>query len=216
MDCIKSRIKGSSIFLFSFMFVLPFWGFPFGLFKIFYNIFTGVKIFGIGGFLIILFLVFIYTIVIQFLNGIKYIIIKENKLKYFSLFVPFGKTLNFSDYIGKIMTTETGSGGSYKVVYLVDKNRRTVLKIMGLHYKNFDEMNNAIPLKKISYSPSGWQYFKLLIFERITIVDKQLKGKEKGGGEAIAKIFAVISIIGLTLFVIGMLVKILSKIIGKF
>ncbi len=49
--------------------------------------------------------------------------------------MPFGGIVNFDKYIGKIETTETGSGGSYKVVYLVDKNNRTTFKIMGLHYK---------------------------------------------------------------------------------
>jgi len=131
------------------------------------------------------------------------------------LFVPFGKTVYFSDYIGKIITTETGSGGSYKVMYLVDKNRRTAFKIMGLHYKNFDEMNNAIPVKKLSYSPAGWQYFKLMFFERITIEDKKQKGEKgadkKGSEMIIVKIFAIISIIGIALFVLGMLIRILSK-----
>ena len=210
MDCIKSKITGFSIFFLFFEFFVLL-----GLIAFFVKIIRKIteNIENLGIYFIFLFLVFLFILLIQFFNGIKYILIKENTLKYFSLFVPFCKTLNFSDYIGKIMTTETGSGGSYKVVYLVDKNRRTVLKIMGLHYKNFDEINNAIPLKKISYSPSGWQYFKLLAFERITIEDKQSKekGKEKGGGEVIAKIFAIISIIGLALFVLGMLVKILSK-----
>jgi hypothetical protein len=105
-------------------------------------------------------------------------------LKYFSLFRFWGKTLYFSDYIGKIITTETGSGGSYKVVYLVDKNNCTAFKIMGLHYKNFEEINNAIPLKKISFSPSVGQYFKLLFFERITIATKEKEQpKQKKGSE---------------------------------
>jgi hypothetical protein len=133
------------------------------------------------------------------------------------LVVPWGKTLYFDNYIGKIIETETGSGGSYKVVYLVDKNRKTAFKIMGLHYKNFDEMNNAIPLKRISFSPSVGQYFKLLFFERITIPDPDPKVKtqaeSKNPGHAIAKIFAVISAVGVALVVLGMLVKILSKLL---
>jgi hypothetical protein len=131
------------------------------------------------------------------------------------LFVPWGKTLYFDNYIGKIIETESGSGGSYKVVYLIDKNRKTAFKIMGLHYKNFDEMNNAIPLKKISFSPSAGQYFKLLFFERITIPDPKAKtqAENKNPGHAIAKIFAVISAVGVALFVLGMLVKILSKLL---
>jgi hypothetical protein len=86
---------------------------------------------------------------------------------------------------------------------------------MGIHYKNFDEINKAIPLKKISFSPSVGQYFKLLFFERITIPDKKAEKqtKNKNSGQSIAKIFAVISAVGVALFALGMLVKILSKLL---
>jgi hypothetical protein len=36
-------------------------------------------------------------------------------------------------------------------------------------YKNFDEMNDAIPLRKIRFSPTAGQYFKLLFTGRIKI-----------------------------------------------
>ena len=211
MDYIKSKITGFSIYWFCIMLLFPIPVETSYVISIFKDVFTG-NIHGVGDVFIHLFLVFLFIFLLIFLKHIKYILIKENELKYFSLFFPFGKTLNFSDYIGKIITTESGSAGSYKVVYLVDKNHRTAFKIMGLHYKNFDEMNNAIPLKKISFSPAGWQYFKLLFFERITIETKQSK-KPKGAERNIAKIFAIISVIGIVLFVIGMIVRIISKIL---
>jgi hypothetical protein len=110
---------------------------------------------------------------------IRYYVIHPDKLKYHSFWCPFGKTLYFDNYIGKVIQTESGSGGSYKVVYLVNKKRKTAFKIMGLHYKNFDEMNDAIPIKKISFSPSVGEYFKLLFFERVSIPDKKEKTQAK-------------------------------------
>jgi hypothetical protein len=152
---------------------------------------------------------------IGFLKHIKYIEIKENGLKYWSLFIPWGRTLYFDNYIGKVIQTESGSGGSYKVVYLVNKKRKTAFKIMGIHYKNFDEINDAIPLKKISFSPSVGQYFKLLFFENITIPDKKAiqQKKSKISVDSIIRIFAVISAIGVGLFLLGMLVRIITKLL---
>jgi hypothetical protein len=211
-DYIKSRIAGYSIFLF---FMLMF----FGVTMIGIGLPQLVRRFAesesIGVFLILLFIVGLFLLEINFLKDIRYLQIKDNKLKFWSLFVPWGRTLNFDNYIGKIIEMEIGSGGSYEVVYLVDKKRRTAFKIMGLHYKNFDEINKAIPLKKISFLPSVGQYFKLLFFEHITIPDKkaQKQTKNKNSGHNIAKIFAVISAVGVVLFALGMLVKILSKLL---
>ena len=141
----------------------------------------------ISGFLILLFFVFLFLFCLNFLKHIRYIIIKGNKLKYYSLLCPWVKTLDFNDYIGKIITLETGTAGSYKVVYLVDKRNRTAVKLMGIHYKNFEEIDAAIPLKVIKFTPTVGQYFRLLFFERITIpekkqvskIDKEKKFKEK-------------------------------------
>jgi hypothetical protein len=214
-DYIKSKIAGFSIYSFFIILIVPFWGIPFGLIKLLYSFISGYKTINIGIIIIILFLISLYLLLIGFLKHIKYIVIKENRLKYWSLFIPFGRTLYFDNYIGKIIQTESGSGGSYKVVYLVNKKRKTAFKIMGLHYKNFDDMNDAIPLKKIGFSPSTGQYFKLLFFERITIHDKKAikQTESKNQGHSIAKIFAVISAIGVALFALGMLVKIIVKLL---
>jgi energy-coupling factor transporter transmembrane protein EcfT len=208
MVYIKSKLAGFSIYLLVYMSII----FLISIIVFFIKAYS-IKIKNIGAFLILLFLLFLFILVINFLKHIRYLEIKDNELKYWSLFVPWGKTLYFDNYIGKIIETENGSGNNYKVVYLVDKKNRTTFKIMGVHYKNFDEINNAIPLKRIGFSPSVRQYFKLLFFERITIPDKKAKKqtKNENPGHNIAKIFAVISVIGVTLFVLGILVKILSK-----
>jgi hypothetical protein len=205
-DYIKSKIAG-----FSFLLLLSMLIVVFGI-SIFIPRLIKLSTESIGGFLILLLFIGLYLLAINFLKHIRYLQIKDNELKYWSLFVPFGKTLYFDNYIGKIIETESGSGGSYKVVYLVDKKNRTTFKMMGLHYKNFDEMNNAIPLKKISFSSSVGQYFKLLFFERVTVENTPKSTNDKSAHK-IAKIFAVISAIGVALFVLGMLIRILSKIL---
>lgn len=75
------------------------------------------------------------------------------------------------NFIGKIILTEKGSQGSYSVIYFVDKKSKTAFKIVGLHYKKFGEIINAIPLRKMDYSPTTSQYFKLVYFERIKITE---------------------------------------------
>jgi hypothetical protein len=142
---------------------------------------------------------------------IRYCIITDEQLKYYSFWHPFGKTLYFNDYIGKIITTETGSAGSYQVVYLVDRRNRTGLKLMGLHYKNFDEIIDAIPLKKIRFSPTVGRYFKLLFTGKIKLEGADSKAKNRKLERRIRTVIFIAVSIGLLLFVVGMTVKILLK-----
>ncbi len=142
---------------------------------------------------------------------IRFIIVSHDSLKYFSFWHPFGKVLHFIDFVGKIVTHETGSAGGYKVLYLVDRNNRTAFKIMGLHYENFDEINNAISLKKMNYTPTVGQYFRLLIFGRITLNNM---GNPKDEGENLVKvlrILKIVSVIGVGLFVLGSILKMILK-----
>ena len=53
-----------------------------------------------------------------FVNQIKNIIFRDKILKYYSLRYPLGKALDLNNYAGKIVTTETGKYGEYKVVHL--------------------------------------------------------------------------------------------------
>jgi hypothetical protein len=209
-DCIKSKFNKDIYFP---VFLIAGSSLSFGLFlfKIINN-FTGKTGEVLG---ILLFLGLLLMAFCCFLKHIKYIIIKDNRLKYYSIFFPLGKTLYFTDFIGKITTSEIAGIGEYTVIYLVNKQNQTIFKITGSLYKNFDEINNAIQLKKISFSPTVGQYFKLLFFERITIPDKktQKQAKSKDSGQSIAKICAVIATVGVALYVFRMLVEILSKLI---
>jgi hypothetical protein len=91
----------------------------------------------------------------------------------------------------------------------------TDFKIMGLHYKNFEEINNAIPLKKISFSPTAGQYFKLLFTGKVNVLksDKKSGNKKKHTSteRIIRKTVIVVVSIGLLFFVLGTIAKIISK-----
>ena len=167
----------------------------------------------IGHVLILLLFLSLGLMMFFVIKQIKFIIIKDKILKYHSLFLPFGRTLDLNNYTGKITTTETGSDGSYKVVYLVDKNNKTSFKIMGVFYKNMEEISDAIPLKKIRFSPSGGQYFKLLFGGKIKVENRGDEKKNKSTVKRILTITTVIIGIGLVFYVVGMIVKILSKLL---
>ncbi len=172
-DCIKSKFTKDTLF---FMFPSSF----FSIFGFLFFFFMGIKKHLIdtidisrlfwGSLLCIGFPIF-YIHTLKF----RYYIIYKERLKFFSFWCPFGKVLYFKDYIGKVIQVETGIGGSYEVVYLVDKRGRTAFKLMGLHYKNFEEINDAIPLKKIKFSPTKGQYFKLLATGKMKIPKKDSK-----------------------------------------
>ena len=224
MEYINSKIAGYSIYIGIFMFLIL----PAGL-KFIFTISRDIIFSDIGiitGFLLLLFFVFLCLLLLNLIRHIRYIIIKDNKLKYYSIFRPWGKRLDFNDFIGKVITRETGTAGSYKVVYLVDKRNRTVVKLMGIHYKNFEEIDAAIPLKVIKFTPTVGQYFRLLFFERITIPEKKPvskidkakeKEKEKQKGKRLLIVFMVLKIlgfVGIGLFIVGSIIKILLKLLN--
>jgi hypothetical protein len=140
---------------------------------------------------------------------IRYYIITDAQLKYYSFWHPFGKILYFNDYIGKIITTETGVEGSYKVVYLVNKRNRTGLKLMGLYYKNFEEMIEVIPLKTIRFLPTTGRYFKLLFTGKIKVEKTDSKPKNRNTEQIIKTVIFISVTVATLLFVIGMIVKIM-------
>lgn len=209
-DYIRSKFTKDTIFWSVFGLVLPL---PIGLYYLYKILIDCLlnNITSIVDILLSLLFLFIFIFVLNYFKNIRYLIIKENKLRYYSLLMPFGRTVCFNKYIGKIETTETGSSGSYKVVYFVDKKNCTAFKIMGLHYKKFGELNNAIPLKKIDFSPTTGQYFKLLFFEKIKISETEAKKENKKRVNNVQKFIQIIALIGISLFVIGTLIRILTK-----
>lgn len=194
----KSKFSGDAIFWGIFLLI---WLIP-GVIMIF----KGLKnyFFQVNNTLILLLFITLLYFLINFLKHIKRMVIKGNELKYYSILHPFGKALSINDYIGKIILSETGIRGSYKVVYLVNKQNKTAFKFIGLHYKNFEEINNAINLKTIRFNPTTSQYFKLLFLERIEIKNKNGKDNIMA---IILGIFKLISIIGIILFVLGVIFK---------
>ena len=205
MENIKSKLAVYSVFI---GMVMSIFLAPAGvicIYKIIDKLFlSGVDIVGI--FALLLF-IGIFLLLLNFLKTIRYIIVKDDKLTYYSVLRPFGKTLYFKDYIGKIIVQERGSGGAYNVIYFIDENNRTVFKITGVHYNNFDEINKAIPLEVINFNPTVKEYYKLLFFGRITLKKSSIN---KGENKKLNKILLATQII----VVIGMLLMIIRYALG--
>ena len=208
MEIVKSELNKDAIvgIMFLFLFFIPVIAFLlyFGLRDFFSEEFNSN---GIVAFLIVapLFL----FLLLQF-NRIKYIVIERNTIKYYSIFRPFGKTVDFDDLAGKIMIRESGKGGTAKVVYLVDKRKRTVFKIVETYYKNFDTLINAIPLGSIDFEPTTGQYWKLSAFERVSI-------EEKTGSKDIGKMYDKMNLISLIVAIVvlaAVFLTILMAVIG--
>lgn len=164
---IKSKFSGDTIFWGVFTSI---WLIPGGI-----MIFKGLNNYSLklNETLILLLFLFLYYILITFLKHIKVIKIEDGKLKYYSILRPFGRTLNLEDYSGKIILKETGTRGSYKTIYLVNNQNKTSFKIMGIHYKKFDELNNAIPLKIMKYPTGIMNYLKILFLEKVSVDTKK-------------------------------------------
>ncbi|WP_156120755.1 hypothetical protein [Capnocytophaga cynodegmi] len=199
---IKSKFSSNAIFL---GFFSCFWGII-GLIMIF----KGLKIYSlkIEETLILSLLMVIFYFLIIILKYIRIVKIDKKFLTYYSLLCPFGKTIFLDEYIGKITIQETGSSGSYEVVYLVNKQNKTAFKIMGLHYKNFDEMKKAIALPEIKKHLSAKEYFQLLF---TGVLDLSKVQNKKSSEFSINKFLGIFITIALIVFLIGMLIKVFTK-----
>jgi hypothetical protein len=179
MDLVKSKFSNDTIFwgIFALLMSVPAGILTFRILSKFY--YEGFN--GLGDTLLNMIFILIFIFFLYYLKYIRFLVITEKTLIYYSLLRPFGKTLYFNDYIGKIETKEKGKYGSYNVIHLVNKDNRTCFKIMGLHYKKFGTIYNAIPLNKIIFYPNTVQNLKLIFGINIyveniekTITEKKL------------------------------------------
>ncbi|MFK8290676.1 hypothetical protein [Capnocytophaga cynodegmi] len=165
---------------------------------------------GDSSYFFIIFFILFEVFLIMVHKDFKYMMIntEKRKLKSYSFLFPFGKTIFLDEYIGKITIQETGSSGSYEVVYLVNKQNKTAFKIMGLHYKNFDEMKKAIALPEIKKHLSAKEYFQLLF---TGVLDLSKVQNKKSSEFSINKFLGIFITIALIVFLIGMLIKVFTK-----
>jgi hypothetical protein len=91
----------------------------------------------------------------------------------------------------------------------VNKRNRTGLKLMGLYYKNFEEMIEAIPLKTIRFLPTTGRYFKLLFTGMIKVEKTDSKPKNRNAEQIIKTVIFISVTVATLLFIIGMIVKIM-------
>ncbi|ATA67506.1 hypothetical protein CGC48_02015 [Capnocytophaga cynodegmi] len=199
---IKSKFKRDVLFYISGMIFVIF------VFTLFFRKILNKDIINIEHVYILLFIISLYILCLNFLKYIRIIKLDKKFLTYYSLLCPFGKTIFLDEYIGKITIQETGSSGSYEVVYLVNKQNKTAFKIMGLHYKNFDEMKKAIALPEIKKHLSAKEYFQLLF---TGVLDLSKVQNKKSSEFSINKFLGIFITIALIVFLIGMLIKVFTK-----
>ncbi|SKC06959.1 hypothetical protein SAMN05421800_12625 [Chryseobacterium balustinum] len=208
MEYIKSKFSGNSLFWGVFLLV-------FSILDLFF-IFKILKknIFKFGDALALLVLVCVFLFLINYLKHIKILILKGRELKYYSILRPFGKNIELNSTVRKIILTETGSIGSYRVIYLVNNRNEIFFKLMELHYKNFNNILDALKLETIKFSPSPAQYFKLLFFESVDL-NSGSSGSNNSNKiiNVVLKLFKTIVLIGLSLLLIHKVEKTLCQFI---
>ena len=198
MGYIKSKLVGTSIFIATVML--------FFTLILMLAIIEDIKMFS-GEYLRLLFLVVFLFPFIKLLKPIRYIIIKGDKLTYYSFIRPFGRVLYFSDYIGRIVFFERNAAGKHKIVYLIDKNNRTDLRITGQHYKNFEKILSAIPLRTMDFKPTMKDDFKLFLLGRITIKEGRNDKKAEKSRDKFMTAIQIAGVIGLSLMILGYLLR---------
>lgn len=111
-------------------------------------------------------------VVLIIYKDFKRILIDESTqtLIYYSIYRPFGKKVLLQNFKGYIKSEEYGAYETYATLHLIDTSNKTVFKISGLFYENFEDLCNAIPLKHIKTKHLGfWNYLRLVCTGSINI-----------------------------------------------
>jgi len=155
---------------------------------------------------LLLFAVMLFS-ALSILKSTRYIIIKGDKLTYYSLFRPFGKTLYFSDYIGKIIVQDVNATGRFDVIYLIDKENKTAFKISGIHYREFEAIIRAIPLRIMDFKPTIKEDWKLSLTGKITIKEGSNDEIAEKKRDRFMTAIQIAAVIGMSLMVLGYLLR---------
>lgn len=153
----------------------------------------------------------ILIVIIYFISKIKYIVVKNKQLKYYSFLFPFGRKIDLDSLKAKFILEMPTSEGVYKSLYLLNKQNKICFEISEIYYKNFDEINGAIKLDKIRFVPTNMQYLKLLFFEKIKIQNIEDSNGINRNTAFIQHFIEIIGIIVIGLFVIGSIIKLAVK-----
>ncbi len=153
----------------------------------------------------------ILIVIIYFISKIKYIVVKNKQLKYYSFLFPFGRKIDLDSLKAKFILEMPTSEGVYKNLYLLNKQNKICFEISEIYYKNFDEINGAIKLDKIRFVPTNMQYLKLLFFEKIKIQNIEDSNGINRNTAFIQHFIEIIGIIVIGLFVIGSIIKLAVK-----
>jgi len=199
MENTKSKIRIYSVFA---AILMSFFSLAFVL-----MIVRGIKISSGFEYLLLLIPIAFLFVGVDFVKSVRYIIIKSNRIRYFSLLRPLGKILYYKDYIGKIIVTERGRAGSYNAVYLIDKNNRTAFKITGVHYSNMRDIIDAIPLQTMAFSPTVKEYYKLLLSGKLTIKEGSNDKKSEKKINKLLVATQIVVVAGLFLMILGYLLR---------
>lgn len=106
------------------------------------------------------------------LRDFKYAIVnsKAKQLIFYSILTPFGKTIDFSHFIGLIMSPELTRYGDITTVHLVDDEMIAQCKFSETFYQNFDEIVCAMQLEEIKgYEFDIRKYLRLIFTGKLKI-----------------------------------------------
>lgn len=119
----------------------------------------------------VLLAVSLLTIMVVGARELKQITVTGRQLTYYSLFMPLRRTIDLDRCTGLLFTDEKISGSRTRVVvYIVDGGGMTRMKMAPDYFRNFDELTDAISLKKMDdIGISDIRRLWLNIFGRIKV-----------------------------------------------
>lgn len=118
----------------------------------------------------------LFLIIILSLKDFKYFVIDagNRKARWYSILRPWGGTILFENYSGKIKPFLPASGEAFPSAYLLNQEFETCFKISGRFYKNYIEMYKAIEVQEVKlFEISALEYIKLWLTGRLKVRTRQ-------------------------------------------
>ncbi|MBK7213358.1 MAG: hypothetical protein IPH88_08740 [Bacteroidales bacterium] len=118
----------------------------------------------------------LFLVIILSLKDFKYFVIDTDnrKARWYSILRPWGGTILFENYAGKIKPFLPASGEAFPTAYLLNPDMETSFKISGRFYKNYIEMYQAIGIREVKlFDISLGQYVRLWFTGKLKIKVRQ-------------------------------------------
>ncbi|MDO1500606.1 hypothetical protein Q2T40_10735 [Winogradskyella maritima] len=133
-------------------------------------------------------------------------------MKFTSLFHPFGKTIDLSNYSSYINVQQFSAHEDFISTYLIQENGIANFKMSSSEYVNHKQLVESLALSEVKRNLTFKDYMILLYVGKLRLKHKNFDNSNKSAVESYKKVLRFIILLGLVCVMLGMVLKMCSSI----